>query len=428
MKTENELIGVLDNGISYYLYNKKEENIKIVLTINAGATSEDKDQNGIAHLLEHMCMSYVKFKENNIFMNKFNRIEANRYIFSGYTDFDRIILRIISKEYSTISMENGVLLLEKIINGEMLKEELLKDIKKEVIDEIISFKKRNYIQSKIISFITEGRRKTLPMGNIKHIDNLEMKEILKFLKKIFTPSNIAIIIVGDIDIIKTENIIRKTFNSRNAKKNIEIKREMNINYSRNEILTINDKFINYTTVKVYYKFICKQTDINERLIKYFFEKMLQNRMKDKFKSYGFNLEEVTSEDKRNIDGLDYFVFIYKTNHLRDTIALYLNIIEDIKLNGFIKKEYEKEIIELEEIMDTICLEEIDIDNVERCKAYIGNFIYNDIIFFVQEDYDLIINSIQNITIDKINQYMLSILKNNCRIVVLKGSKCNNINF
>lgn len=55
-------LGVLDNGIRYFIReNKKPENrAELRIVIKAGSVQEDDDQKGLAHFIEHMCFNGTK--------------------------------------------------------------------------------------------------------------------------------------------------------------------------------------------------------------------------------------------------------------------------------------------------------------------------------------------------------------------------------
>lgn len=87
-------IGKLDNGITYYIRtNKKpEKRAELRLVVNAGSVLEDDDQNGLAHLCEHMAFNGTK---------NFNKQELVNYLESigmrfgpelnAYTSFDETV-------------------------------------------------------------------------------------------------------------------------------------------------------------------------------------------------------------------------------------------------------------------------------------------------------------------------------------------------
>jgi zinc protease len=62
-------IGKLQNGLTYYIrQNKKpEQKVELRLVVNTGSIMEDEDQQGLAHLAEHMAFNgTTRFKKNDI--------------------------------------------------------------------------------------------------------------------------------------------------------------------------------------------------------------------------------------------------------------------------------------------------------------------------------------------------------------------------
>jgi len=63
------ITGKLDNGLTYYIReNKKpEKKVELRLVIKVGSIMEDDDQQGLAHMAEHMAFNGTKnFKKNDI--------------------------------------------------------------------------------------------------------------------------------------------------------------------------------------------------------------------------------------------------------------------------------------------------------------------------------------------------------------------------
>ena len=68
-KDPHVVTGKLANGLTYYIrQNKKpEQKVELRLVVNAGSILEDDDQQGLAHLSEHMAFNGTKhFKKNDI--------------------------------------------------------------------------------------------------------------------------------------------------------------------------------------------------------------------------------------------------------------------------------------------------------------------------------------------------------------------------
>src|SRR5919107_3061673 len=60
-------IGKLPNGLTYYIrQNKKpEQKVELRLVVNAGSINEDDDQQGLAHMAEHMAFNGTEHYRKN---------------------------------------------------------------------------------------------------------------------------------------------------------------------------------------------------------------------------------------------------------------------------------------------------------------------------------------------------------------------------
>ena len=68
-KDKNVITGILSNGMHYYIRHnsKPEKRAELRLAVNAGSTSENDDQQGLAHLTEHMAFNgTIHFKKNEL--------------------------------------------------------------------------------------------------------------------------------------------------------------------------------------------------------------------------------------------------------------------------------------------------------------------------------------------------------------------------
>ncbi len=62
-------IGKLPNGLTYYIRQnrKPEQKVELRLVLNAGSIQEDDDQQGLAHMAEHMAFNgTTHFQKNDI--------------------------------------------------------------------------------------------------------------------------------------------------------------------------------------------------------------------------------------------------------------------------------------------------------------------------------------------------------------------------
>lgn len=90
----NVKIGKLSNGLTYYIrQNKKpEQKVELRLVVNAGSILEDANQQGLAHLSEHMAFNgTTHFKKNDIisFLQSISVGFGNDL--NAYTGFDETV-------------------------------------------------------------------------------------------------------------------------------------------------------------------------------------------------------------------------------------------------------------------------------------------------------------------------------------------------
>jgi zinc protease len=211
-------MGQLDNGLKYYVRQNgyPEHRVNFYIAQRVGSIQENEDQRGLAHFLEHMAFNGSdNFKGNNL-------IEYTRSLgveFGGdlnaYTGIDQTVYRICNVPSTRVSaLDSCLLILKDWSNGLLLEED---EIQKErgVIHEewrlrtspIMRMLERNlealYPDSKY------GRR--MPIGKMEIVDNFAPEVLRAYYRKWYRPDNQAIIVVGDIDVDRTEAKIKEMF-------------------------------------------------------------------------------------------------------------------------------------------------------------------------------------------------------------------------
>eukprot|EP01035_Chromulina_nebulosa_P008370 gene8370-11336_t len=108
-------IGKLANGLTYYiLQNKKpEQKVELRLVVNAGSILEDDDQQGLAHMSEHMAFNGTKnFKKNDIisYLQSIG-VEFGNDL-NAYTGFDETVYMLPIPTDKPGNLEKGFQILE----------------------------------------------------------------------------------------------------------------------------------------------------------------------------------------------------------------------------------------------------------------------------------------------------------------------------
>ncbi|MDR0689888.1 MAG: insulinase family protein [Spirochaetaceae bacterium] len=203
-------IGVLPNGLRYYiLENRKPENrIYLTLAVNAGSVLEEENERGLAHFVEHMAFNgTARFPESELI--NYLRSLGMRFgpEVNAYTTFDETVFGI---EVPTETDGAGT----KRIPAKAL--EVIDDwthaitfAPADVDDErlVVMEEYRNRlgamerIQRQMIPIIFQGSPYVdrLPIGLPEIIQGAPPERLENFYKTWYRPDNMAIILVGDFD-------------------------------------------------------------------------------------------------------------------------------------------------------------------------------------------------------------------------------------
>lgn len=209
--------GKLDNGITYYIRQNKrpEQKIELRLVINAGSINEEDDQQGLAHMAEHMAFNGTKnFKKNELvsFLQDIGVGIGNDL--NAYTGFDETVYILPIPTDKKGNIEKGFQVLEDWahqvtyltpdIEGE--RAIILEESRLGKGAEDRMFRK---ILPKLLAGSKYGQR--LPIGVDSIIQHFNPDAIRRFYKEWYRPDLMAVMVVGDIDPALAEQYIRKHF-------------------------------------------------------------------------------------------------------------------------------------------------------------------------------------------------------------------------
>lgn len=210
-------IGKLDNGLTYYIrQNKKpEQKVEMRLVLNAGSIMEDDDQQGLAHMAEHMAFNgTTHFKKNEIVSFLQDIGVGFGSDLNAYTSFDETVYILPVPIDKPGNLEKGFQVLEDWAHNVTYLDDDINDERAIILEESRMGKGANdRIFKKIYPHLFEGSKyaRRLPIGIDSIIKNFKPDVIRRFYKDWYRPNLMAVIIVGDIETGKAEELIKKHF-------------------------------------------------------------------------------------------------------------------------------------------------------------------------------------------------------------------------
>jgi zinc protease len=209
--------GILPNGITYYIMpNAKPENkVELRLALNSGAISEDDDQQGLAHMAEHMAFNGTKnFKKNDIVSFLQDIGVGFGSDLNAYTSFDRTVYILPIPTDKPGNLEKGFQVIEDWAHNVTYNTEDIEGERQIILEESRLGKGADdRMQQKWLPAYFNGSiyGNRLPIGKDDIIKNFKPDVIRRYYKDWYRPELMAVIVVGDITKEKAMEMINKHF-------------------------------------------------------------------------------------------------------------------------------------------------------------------------------------------------------------------------
>ena len=210
--------GKLPNGLTYYIKqnNWPEHRVNFYIAQRVGSLQEEESQRGLAHFLEHMAFNgSVNYPGNGVIdYTRSLGVEFGRDL-NAYTSVDQTVYNINDVPSTRESAIDSCLLILKDWSNGLLLEDAEIDKERGVIHE--EWRVRSSASQRMFERNLEklypgskyGQR--MPIGLMSVIDNFKYEELRNYYHKWYRPDNQAIVVVGDIDVDRTEAKIKEMF-------------------------------------------------------------------------------------------------------------------------------------------------------------------------------------------------------------------------
>ena len=216
--------GKLKNGMTYYIrHNVREAGLAdFYIAQRVGSILEEPRQRGLAHFLEHMAFNGTKN-----FPGKGKRLGIVPWCetigvkfganLNAYTSIDQTVYHIGSAPLKREGIIDSCLLVLHDWSHYLLLEDAEIDKERGVIHEEWRTRRAGMavqrLQEQAMPKVYQGTKyeDCLPIGSMDIVDNFPYQDLRDYYHKWYRPDLQAIIVVGDIDVDKTEKKIKKIF-------------------------------------------------------------------------------------------------------------------------------------------------------------------------------------------------------------------------
>ena len=210
-------IGVFDNGLRYYIRaNSRPENrAELRLVVNAGSVLEDDDQLGLAHFVEHMAFNgtrnYPKQELTEYLENIGMRFGPD---INAYTDFDETVYILTVPTDSTAVFQQAFQILEDWAHQVSFDDAEI-DLERGVVIEEWRLGRgasaRMRDKQFPVLFRDSRYAERLPIGVPSILETFDYATLKRFYRDWYRPDLMAVIAVGDFDVSRVGELIRRHF-------------------------------------------------------------------------------------------------------------------------------------------------------------------------------------------------------------------------
>ncbi|MDR2400145.1 MAG: insulinase family protein, partial [Deferribacteraceae bacterium] len=215
--SDKTVTGSLENGFKYYIrYNDfPADKIELQLNVRSGSLNETEEERGIAHFVEHMAFNGTKnYKSNDLI--KF--MEAAGLVFgkdsNAFTAYKntRYLLTIPSDNATLLEDAFGIM--RDWVDGVSFDPKEIEKEKGVIIEEWRSRNDAaNRVRRKSAEYIYAGSLYPLrePIGLTEVVSGADRDLVKGYYDKWYAASNSALVIVGNVDTVKAEDMVKRYF-------------------------------------------------------------------------------------------------------------------------------------------------------------------------------------------------------------------------
>lgn len=410
-------VGKLSNGLTYYIRKntKPEKKVQLRLVVNAGSVLEQADQQGLAHMMEHMNFNGSTHFQKNELISYLQSIGVKFGAdLNAYTGFDETvyILPIPSDEPGKV--DTGFTILADWAGNATLDTTEINKERGVVLEESRSRKGANERMSRIYFpelFNGSQYSTRLPIGLDSILQNFKPDALVRFYKTWYRPDLMAVVVVGDIDPAVAEQEIIKHFgqlkNPPNAPPRPAIipiaQRKENVGL----VLTDKEQTINLLQIYNYIepaKPIDTWQRYKETIVENLFNSLINQRLSEISQQPDPPFLFGSTAFQTFIRGYRSFISIAAIGDkpVKNAIDALVNATESVTKYGFLPAELERVKSSLLNQTSVAFSDKDKTESARLVQEYINNYLMGTPMIGIANRYAFIKQVLPTITVEEVN--------------------------
>lgn len=213
-------IGKLENGMTYYIRHNEQPKgrAEFWLVQNTGSLVEEEDERGLAHFIEHIAFQGTRnFPGINMVDILQNSGISYGHDINASTGFDDTRFQISNVPTDRAELLDTVLLMLKDLSCELNFDDRAIDEERAVVQEEwrMHADQTMRMYENTLPILLSGSRYAyrIPIGDMTVIRNVSKGQLLSFYHRWYSPCNQAVVITGDFDAERMEQMVKNILGS-----------------------------------------------------------------------------------------------------------------------------------------------------------------------------------------------------------------------
>lgn len=430
---ERVTIGMLDNGMKYYIQKnvKPENRAELRLALNAGSILEDEDQKGLAHFVEHMAFNGTENFEKSELVDYLESI-GTRFgaDLNAYTSFDETVYMLQVRTDSTELFDKGMLVIKDWASGVTFEDEEI-DKERGVVESEwrtrLSADQRMQNEYFPVMYQNSQYASRLPIGDPDIINNASYETVKRYYKDWYRPDLMAVIVVGDIDVEAVEQQVKEMFGSIPAHPNPRERKVFDVPMHEETLVkVVSDKEASFTRVQLMYKHdqIKSKTvgDMRDSYVRWAYNGMLNARLSELTKAADPPFVFASSYYSSDVGDIDSYYSYAMAPEGKAETALDVLMTENkrVQQHGFIESEFERQKADMMEAAERAVKEMDKTESSRIARSYVYNYLDDNPIPSPSYRLKMLKKFLPTIEVAEINQLAKKWVKDDSRVVVISG--------
>ncbi|MWB92947.1 insulinase family protein [Flavobacterium sp. GA093] len=433
---KNVTTGKLKNGLTYYILHNEEpkDRASFYFVQNVGAILEEDNQNGLAHFLEHMAFNGTEhFKGKGIIkMLEKNGVTFGKDI-NAYTAQDETVYNISGVPVNNEKLIDSTLWVLHDWSGSLSLSNEEIDAERGVITEewrtrrTSSFRLKNQTDQILYKGSKYSKRDVI--GELNIINNFKYPELRNYYKKWYRPDLQAVIIVGDIDVKAMEERVKIIFSNIPLAKKATPRKYYDIpKHDELYFGTASDKEAVNTQITLQYVLdepLVKDSILTRKnVMNSFYTSILNSRLKElllKNQKSSLNLKAYFEPISRLNTSFNLSATAQKDRLLESFEEVYTEA-ERLKRYGAVPAELDRIKKDFISSYDDFLKNKDKVDSDSWADKLTGYFLKAKPFLSPEDDYNLVVGIIKNLSLEELNNYLKTIQQNTNQVVLVTGSE------